>query len=83
MSYCIAGHHAGLPDYGNRLDTGDAPTLMGRCKKKVKDYSAFCREISVPDVTSQPFDPDKGKDFDFSLSVFIRMLFSCLVDADF
>ena len=83
MSYCIAGHHAGLPDYGNRLDTADAPTLMGRCKKKVKDYSTFCREISVPDVTSQPFDPDKGTDFDFSLSVFIRMLFSCLVDADF
>ena len=58
MSYCIAGHHSGLPDYGSSSDPGNAPTLQGRKKKN---------------------SPDP----DFSLSVFIRMLYSCLVDADF
>lgn len=30
LSYCIAGHHAGLPDYGN---TAISNSLCGRCKK--------------------------------------------------
>lgn len=38
LEYCIAGHHAGLPDYGNELDTGSASTLAGRRKKRIEDY---------------------------------------------
>ena len=34
-------------------------------------------------IKTDPFDLKKTKDPDFSLSVFIRMLYSCLVDADF
>ena len=83
MSYCIAGHHSGLPDHGNSSDAGNVPTLEGRKKKKIEDYSAYKNEIQIPELTSFPFDPGKSPDPDFSLSVFIRMLYSCLVDADF
>ena len=80
ISYCIAGHHAGLPDYGSSTESS---TLMGRKEKKVEDYQAYQEEINIPELKSQPFDPDKAANFDFSLSVFIRMIYSCLVDADF
>lgn len=83
MSYCIAGHHAGLPDYGNQADRASAPTLGGRLKKKVEDYGAYRTEIQIPSVGGPPFDARACVDPDFSLSVFIRMLYSCLVDADF
>lgn len=83
LEYCIAGHHAGLPDYGSSSDAGNAPTLSGRRKKKIEDYSAYKDEIQIPELKTVPFDPGKTSDPDYSLSVFIRMLFSCLVDADF
>lgn len=84
MSYCIAGHHAGLPDYGSDLyDTGSAPTLMGRKRKKIEDYSTYKSEIQIPGLKTMPFDPAGTDNFDFSLSVFIRMLYSCLVDGDY
>ena len=80
MSYCIAGHHAGLPDYGN---SGDTSTLEGRRKKKIEDYGFYKNEIEIPKINTRPFDPKTEPHPDFSLSVFIRMLYSCLVDADF
>ena len=83
LSYCIAGHHAGLPDHGGSADGDDAPTLMGRSRKKIEDYSAYQTEIQIPELTSLPFDELETPDADFSLSMFIRMIYSCLVDADF
>lgn len=83
LSYCIAGHHTGLPDHGGSADGDDAPTLMGRSRKKIEDYSAYKTEIQIPELTSLPFDPSETPDADFSLSMFIRMIYSCLVDADF
>lgn len=81
LSYCIAGHHAGLPNTGS--SGGDRSTLLGRLKKTVPDYEDYKREIEVPPLKEVPFDPQKTTNKDFSLSVFIRMLYSCLVDADF
>ncbi len=83
MSYCIAGHHSGLPDYGSSSDPGNAPTLQGRKKKHIEDCDAYKSEIHIPEIKTLPFDPKDSPDLDFSLSVFIRMLYSCLVDADF
>ena len=80
ISYCIAGHHAGLPDTGRK---GLPSSLIDRLEKKICDYSAYKKEITIPVVKSVPFDIKQVTDFDFSLSVFIRMLYSCLVDADF
>lgn len=83
LSYCIAGHHAGLPDYGTSSDGESSPTLMGRSKKRIEDYSEYRKEIEIPELKTPPFDPSKSPDPNFSLSFFIRMIYSCLVDADF
>lgn len=77
----VAGHHGGLPDFGCRIDSEEAVTLLGRCKRKLEDYSAFQKEVSIlrgeyPDYIAR--NPDG-----FSQAFFTRMLFSCLVDADF
>ncbi len=83
LEYCIAGHHAGLPDYGNNYDEAGDSTLLGRRKKKIGDYQAYQTEIEIPEITSSPIDLKKTQNPDFSLSTFMRMIFSCLVDADF
>ena len=83
LEYCVEGHHAGLPDYGSNFDGSNDPTLMGRRKKKISDYQAYQTEIEIPPITSSPIDLNKTANRDFSLSVFMRMIYSCLVDADF
>lgn len=83
LEYCIEGHHTGLPDYGSNYDNAGDPTLMGRRKKKISDYQVYQTEIDIPEIVTDPFDFKKTVNPDFSMSVFIRMLYSCLVDADF
>ena len=80
LSYCIAGHHAGLPDYGN---TAISSSLCGRWKKRICDYQAYKDEIRIPELDTEPIAFDKDRNMDFALGTFIRMLYSCLVDADF
>lgn len=81
-AYCICGHHAGLLDGGSLADVGSEATLRGRMQKEVEDYCAFQEEVVIPEFPMPvPLKPlGRGG---FSLSFFIRMLFSCLVDADF
>ena len=80
-AYCIAGHHSGLLDGGSTSDTGGTGTFLGRMKKTLDDYAAYKTEIEIPYFPDPPQKPlGKGG---FSLSFFIRMLFSCLVDADY
>lgn len=83
LSYCIAGHHAGLPDTGGVSDVGTSGTMLGRMKKKLEDYQAYAEEIAVPGLKNPPFQPVKGENMDFFGSMMVRMLFSCLVDADY
>ena len=80
LTYCIAGHHAGLPNLGRK---GLPSSLLGRLEKRLCDYSAFEKEIKIPQITTPPITLNLEKDPHFALSVFIRMLYSCLVDADF
>ena len=80
LSYCIAGHHAGLPDYGN---TAISSSLCGRWKKKICDYQDYKDEVEIPDLDTEPITFKEDRNMDFSLGTFIRMLYSCLVDADF
>lgn len=83
LAYCIAGHHAGLPDKGGSADTGDRGTFMGRMKKKVESYEAYKDEIQIPALET-PFWRVEGKrDPGFTMSFLIRMIYSCLVDADY
>lgn len=83
-AFCIAGHHAGLPDGGNsKADTGDDATLYGRLKrvpgKEIEPYGDFRAELTPPPYVP-PALPLKGRE---EAAFFVRMLFSCLVDADF
>lgn len=83
LAYCIAGHHSGLPDYGTEASMDG--TLCARLKSKIKDYSAYKNEYDFNALKKQlrlqvkPMGGNQG----FTLAFFIRMLYSCLVDADF
>ncbi len=86
LAYCIAGHHTGLPDYGDVTDVENNGTLLARVeKKKLEDFSAYKTEID-PTTLALPSKLSirmQNKQEGFSLAFFTRMLFSALVDADF
>lgn len=67
LAYAVAGHHGGLPDAGS---------LLGRLERR-----------PAHDGEALPVLPSLGKPpakiQGLGASLFIRMLFSCLVDADF
>ena len=78
---CVAGHHGGLPDVGNMInDTPDDPTLFGRLKKacagKIPAYE-------MPVALNAAVSPEGYGHSGLDDSFIIRMLYSCLVDADF
>ncbi|MFT9056848.1 MAG: CRISPR-associated helicase Cas3', partial [Ethanoligenens sp.] len=84
LAYCVAGHHAGLPDGGTKAATADDPTLCGRLKKKVEPYDGYTTELNLEKEIQElqlPLQPLEGAGF--SLSFYIRMLYSCLVDSDY
>lgn len=83
LGYCIAGHHAGLPDTGEKADMADKGSFLGRMKKKVEDYQTYKDEVRIPEIPAPVFQLSNQKDPSFSMSFLIRMLYSCLVDADF
>lgn len=80
-AYCVCGHHTGLLNGGSKIDTSEDKSFYGRMERQVEDYSVFETELSMPKVSNPPLKPLKKGGF--SVSFFIRMLFSCLVDADF
>lgn len=81
LAYCVAGHHAGLLDA-----QANSACLTYRLSKILKDYSA-CPDkfLELPNSIKIPinFDGKSKIDIGFQLQFFVRMLFSCLVDADF
>lgn len=80
-AYCVSGHHSGLLDGGEVADVGGEGTFKGRMQKALEDYHAFQREVEIPVFPAIPLKKlGKGG---FTQSFFIRMLFSCLVDADY
>lgn len=83
IAFCIAGHHAGLPDLGTKTNSAGEATLWGRYKKKIEDYSAYKNELpETPVCHEMRMIQEVGSD-PFQQMLFIRMLFSCIVDADF
>lgn len=83
LAYVIAGHHSGLPDFGSPVDDS---TLAARLRKPVPDYQSFHYEIAglLADLKPSrlPVRPNPQSP-GFTVQFFVRMLFSCLVDADF
>ncbi|MEW5876543.1 MAG: CRISPR-associated endonuclease Cas3'' [Acidobacteriota bacterium] len=86
LAFPIAGHHAGLPD-----SISEGSCLERRLRKKVETWTRVldlippAGELQLPPFLQRALerrhvDP---KGAAFSLAFFVRMLFSCLVDADF
>jgi len=83
LAFTIAGHHGGLPDYGSAVDTLEDSTLNGRLKRNLPPYEAYKDEITIPPLPDRlPISPNL-RNIPFSLSFFVRMIYSALVDADF
>jgi len=78
ISYCIAGHHGGLPNYGHsQTDTSTSLRDLLQQAGSLPDHAPdSVRDISLPSLPFQPRTP-------FQVAFFTRMLFSALVDADF
>ncbi len=78
-AFAIAGHHGGLPDWGSQTDL--EATFQGRINKaalgKLPDYSPWKEEVQLP---GQPFAMEEDP---LAQMFFTRMLYSCLVDADY
>ncbi len=82
LAYLIAGHHAGLPDW-EKLEEGTGGALRERLQQGERLERALTTE-SVPEtllVAERPEFQVPGNAKGFAL--WVRMLFSCLVDADF
>ena len=78
LAYAIAGHHGGMPDGGDQEGQ-----LHFRLKHgKVPDDVVHLLQSDSPGELLPPFKLSRER-AGFSLSFFTRMLFSCLVDADF
>ncbi|MEO5375362.1 MAG: CRISPR-associated helicase Cas3' [Alphaproteobacteria bacterium] len=74
MAYALVGHHGGLPDFTD---------LERRLKNIVPAYDTK----TVGELAPPPLPPVLASvgaaEKQFPLSFFVRMLYSCLVDADF
>lgn len=79
VAFAIAGHHGGLPDGGGQMDRPDEGTFFGRRKRVVPDCAAWKQEVRLPQDAGKRWAFQCG----FDVAFYTRMLYSCLVDADF
>jgi len=81
LSYCIAGHHAGLPDWYPD-EAGGQSALCFRLSNAAT--AGIAPELKTGLPAAKPDNPPwRFDNSGLDLSLWIRMLFSSLVDADF
>ncbi len=79
IAYLIAGHHAGLPDWNS--EKAGASSLSTRISNtSLYDRVCCLDQVRLSDDLPVPVSKPPGCD---AHALWIRMLFSCLVDADF
>ena len=79
LAYLISGHHAGLPDW-----SGAQGSLQYRLSEADREYTESL-QAPIPEhllTAKQPCAPKAASNTE-SIALWMRMLFSCLVDADF
>ncbi|HUP47811.1 MAG TPA: CRISPR-associated endonuclease Cas3'' [Thermoanaerobaculia bacterium] len=80
LAYAISGHHGGLPD-----GRSGGPCLERRLEKHIEDWGdapsslTTCPGLEPPSALLHALRTGNA----FSIAFFTRMVFSCLVDADF
>lgn len=83
LAYCIAGHHAGLPDWIAENAENDRSSLRYRLSATQKRLPTVDRQrihTTIPKLRI-PFAPATDG-AGFQLAFFTRMIFSALIDAD-
>lgn len=80
LAYMIAGHHGGLPD-----GIGDSSSLVIRLANGKKEHHDTMKAAIPGDVLNVNEDlmPPMWAHDEENIHIWIRMMFSCLVDADF
>ncbi len=76
LTYCLSGHHGGLANWDGSLNS----SLAVKLQKKLPTISFPHTNASFP--LKLPLQLD-SKRLGFQFQFFVRMLFSCLVDADY
>ncbi|MGE3063384.1 MAG: CRISPR-associated helicase Cas3' [bacterium] len=86
LSYPIAGHHGGLP---NGKDNTEYDLMTRISSKQLEDYCYWKKDIVLPRISNEEWKHcvtslkrSNNQNSAFAFSLLIRMLFSCLVDAD-
>ena len=84
LAYSIAGHHAGLPDWSGGENPNGALVQRLNDEKIVLEEETLKRyEINLELPSKLPPVPWKMDRNTSDVSFWMRMLYSCLVDADF
>lgn len=78
-AFCIGGHHAGLPDLGTKFSDVSDGTLLGKLRRNPEPFAEYKDELSI----ESPSVPVWATEDVNAAYYFIKMLFSCLVDADY
>lgn len=79
LAYLIAGHHAGLPDWQSAEKPVSSLDNRLRQAKLLADTLAAAPPTDILDAPLPTSNPGGERDH----ALWIRLLFSCLVDADF
>ncbi|MDD4029487.1 MAG: CRISPR-associated helicase Cas3' [Caldisericia bacterium] len=80
LSYCIAGHHVGLQDFSSEFTGLRSLEYQLSLETDINQLDQnILKLFDKIDIKSPPWKFSKGLD----ASLWIRMLYSCLVDADF
>lgn len=84
LSYLIAGHHTGLPDWDS-AEEGARSLSRRLADSKVENGLNSILQAEIPSDIMNPSVGDLTKPLGGreGLHLWLRMLFSCLVDADF
>ncbi len=89
LAYPLLGHHGGMADYGSEAEEGTlAYRLSGPRMRGIPDWkSSSVESLPAPAVFFQELKPfmssNDGRLAPFATAFLLRMLYSCLVDADF
>lgn len=90
LAYCIAGHHGGLPNGGSSADDREARTLNAKLRKGNAGFEEIRAgfepeypQLDIPSSCTPPEFLQRSANGRFVSPFWVRMLFSCLVDADF
>lgn len=88
VRYCITGHHRGLYDYHqmqNRLKHSEEKALLEKAKQNAPrevEWSIEQLQEALASVSKKRLISPKDSDEEKDHPMLVRMLFSCLVDAD-